>query len=287
VTKTRPLRLRAADWVALSVVLLFLLGGALYTPIYHRLHPLEWARSIWRDTPGLVDRLQGKGPPLWSDGEGGTLKDPFDFGPNITPPQRERLRRAKAGRFYRPKSPQANAHGWVQEAPSPDERYPSLDSVPRDPWGQPWWLHVSWAGEVWGVRSAGPDGVLDSEDDLQVFLWSFSSWHFHWPLKVHHLTTLLALLYGWAYLVFRARGLPYLRSPGLELARAVVVVSPLSFVVFVLAQGVSLPHSLDQLTSSLLVPQHLALTLTATACLVGWVVWRRTTRAAAESESES
>lgn len=286
-SESQPLRPRGADWAALSVVLLFLLGGALYYPIYHRLYPLEWARSIWRDTPGLVDRLQGNGPPLWSNGKGRAIKGPFDFGPNLSNSQISEIRRGKEGRFYRPKSPKANFHGWVQEAPSPDERYPSLDSVPRDPWGQRWWVHVSWAREFWGVRSAGPDGVLDTEDDLQVFLWHFSSWHFHWPLKVHYLTTLLALLCGWAYLVFRARGLPYLRSPGLEVVRAVVVVSPLSFVAFVVAQGVRLPHSLDQLTSSLLVPQHLALTLTATACMVGWVVWRRTTRAAAEASDES
>jgi hypothetical protein len=48
-------------------------------------------------------------------------------------------------------------------APMPEEE-PWLDRLPKDPWNSPYDYRI--VGDEPVVRSAGPDGVLDTEDDI-------------------------------------------------------------------------------------------------------------------------
>lgn len=269
------------DVVAAVMALLLVLGGLLFYPVYYALYPIEGLRAVWRADRTLTDRLRGSGPPLWSDERGVALPAgyPQDLGgANLS--QSMEWRENRLGRFYRPDDPTADRSGWVQLAPHPDERRPSLPDVPRDTWGNPWWLTVSWRERTWGVRSAGPDGVIDTGDDLQVFAWNLDGFSFTWPLRYDALLYLAAALGAWAYGLWRARGLGPLPW-GWEVARAAFLVSPVFLIGWAVFSETGLPDLLGPLGALQLAPLPLAASLTISLCLAGWIVWRRV---AAESD---
>ena len=248
-------RLQRGDALALAVVLLIALSGALFYPVSFALDPAEAMRAAWLADARYDDLYRGaSGEPVWSDGRGGALPPGY---PHQLPDFEERL---------------GGYPGRRTGKVAPDERHPALPSVPPDAWGNPYWLTVAWGRQTWGIASAGPDRAIDTSDDVQLFEWDLQSWSKYHGLRVDLLLYIGAGLFAWLYVVLRALGLPR-ASLRWEVARAVVLVTPLFAVVGCCVGNSSL--SVPQWSDLQLAPAWLSAAVTLSGGLAAAIVWWR------------
>jgi hypothetical protein len=247
------------DGLALGLLVLILLAGVVAEPVRDWLDPVEGMRARWRDDAALLDRLfQGTGPPLWSGAPAG---HPLVLFRSSDPADRLELDRKMGGYPRR------------ERTPAPDELLEALPDVPRDAWGHPYALQVAWAAEAWRLRSAGPDGRHGSPDDVVLFEWEITGYSMFHPIRWRPLLWLMAGLWVWAYGVARAWALPRMRI-GAEVARAVVVVTPLFALSSMITGGLRLDGS--GWNDLQVVPAWLAASLTISGGAALAILWRRT-----------
>lgn len=256
------------DTAAVFVVLAIVVAGLAFNPIRHRLNPVAAMRHRWAeaDEPLLARMIDPTAEPMWSDGRGGALPAGY--------PLRQGGKDANEDRKLFEKKLGLNAsRGDRGYTPARNERHPALPSVPPDAWGNPYWLELRWADQWQNVLSSGPDGRIGTPDDLYLF----GSWidGFRGPLVLPLSLVFYvgAFFVAWLYLVGRALALPRAPLPW-EVARAVVVVSPL-FVVFG-CLAINARKALSGWSDAQLTPAWLSVSLTLSAVCAGAILWRRT-----------
>jgi hypothetical protein len=237
VPKTGWSRLDTAALVTtlLSLVLCFAIG-----PLMRALHPHSKVHAGW------VKLRQATGPLTWFDTGGAPLHADYPYRPGTVGTNR-----------------QIPIYTKAEASSRPDEVYRSMS---LDTWGHPFVQVVSWKRAETAEWSSGPDGVFAAGgDDVELIALGIA-----WEDKGLYLRSTTPFLgqWGWQlfqlpiflvfpYLLVRAWRLRRTHRVGVEVARALVVTSPL--LVGIWLACATWPPPAELMGKTLLVPPWVSL----------------------------